>query len=100
MLAMSEVVDSFTGRPMIVLDNEFAFAHPSAFAIAQIAADIPVLLIQISTFSLIIYFMVGLTMSAASFFTYWIVIFAATMVSVISFTLYDVCQTKNNGISA
>lgn len=81
LLAMSEVTDSFHGRPVLIKHKGFAMFHPAAFCLAQIAADIPVLLFQISMFSLVVYFMVGLTMSAGAFFTYWIMVFATTMVS-------------------
>lgn len=80
LLAMSEVTDSFSGRPVLVKHKGFAYFHPAAFCIAQIAADIPVLLFQISMFSLVVYFMVGLTMSVGAFFTYWVMVFATTMV--------------------
>lgn len=80
LLAMSEVTESFSGRPVLIKQKGFAYFHPAAFCIAQIAADIPVLLFQISIFGLIVYFMVGLTMSAAAFFSYWIIIFTTTMV--------------------
>ncbi|KAJ5137696.1 ABC multidrug transporter atrF [Penicillium atrosanguineum] len=70
LLAMSEVTDSF---------HELCLLPPAAFCLAQIAADIPVLLFQISMFSLVVYFMVGLTMSAGAFFTYWILVFTTTM---------------------
>ncbi|PQE32262.1 ABC-2 type transporter protein [Rutstroemia sp. NJR-2017a WRK4] len=79
LLAMSEVTDSFTGRPVLAKHKAFALYHPAAFCIAQIAADIPVLLVQISHFSVVLYFMVGLKADAGAFFTYWIVIFATTM---------------------
>ncbi|KAJ5919837.1 ABC multidrug transporter atrF [Penicillium verhagenii] len=79
LLAMSEVTESFSGRPVLVKHKGFAYFHPAAFCLAQIAADIPVLLFQISMFSLVVYFMVGLTMSAGAFFTYWILVFATTM---------------------
>jgi ABC-type multidrug transport system ATPase subunit len=79
LLAMSEVTSSFSGRPVLAKHKSFALYHPAAFCIAQIAADIPVLLIQISHFSLVLYFMVGLKIDAASFFTFWILIFATTM---------------------
>jgi ABC-type multidrug transport system ATPase subunit len=79
LLAMSEVTSSFSGRPVLAKHKGFALYHPAAFCIAQIAADIPVLLIQISHFSIVLYFMVGLKMDAASFFTFWILIFATTM---------------------
>lgn len=79
LMAMSEVTDSFTGRPVLGKHKEFALYHPGAFVISQIAADLPVLLFQVSVFSIILYFMVGLKVTAAAFFTYWIVVFSTTM---------------------
>ncbi|KAI5464260.1 ABC-2 type transporter-domain-containing protein [Mariannaea sp. PMI_226] len=79
LLSMSEVTDSFTGRPVLLKHKSFAFFHPAAFCIAQIAADIPIILVQVSGFSLVLYFMVHLTMSASAFFTFWIVLIAVTM---------------------
>jgi ATP-binding cassette subfamily G (WHITE) protein 2 (SNQ2) len=79
LLAMSEVTDSFTGRPVLAKHKSFALYHPAAFCIAQIAADIPVILFQITHFSLVLYFMTGLKMDAGAFFTYWIVVFSTTM---------------------
>jgi ABC-type multidrug transport system ATPase subunit len=87
LLAMSEVTESFSGRPVLVKQKGFAYFHPAAFCLAQIAADIPVLLFQISMFGIVVYFMVGLTMSAAAFFSYWIIVFTTTMVS--HLTLFD-----------
>lgn len=81
LLAMSEVTESFAGRPVLLKHKEFALFHPAAFCIAQIAADIPVLLFQISLFSIVLYFMAGLTMSAGIFFTYWVLLLAVSMVS-------------------
>jgi ABC-type multidrug transport system permease subunit len=79
LLAMSEVTDSFSGRPVLAKHKSFALYHPAAFCIAQIAADIPVILVQISHFSIVMYFMVGLRVDAGAFFTYWVLIFATTM---------------------
>ena len=81
LLSMSEVTDSFTGRPVLLKHKSFAFFHPAAFCIAQITADIPVILFQVSTFSIILYFMVGLTSTAGAFFTFWVILVAITMVS-------------------
>lgn len=80
LLSMSEVTDSFSGRPVLIKHKNFAFFHPAAFCLAQITADIPVLLFQISIFSIVLYFMVGLTMAPDLFFTYWVIVFATTMV--------------------
>jgi ABC-type multidrug transport system permease subunit len=80
LMAMSEVTDSFTGRPVLLKHKSFALFHPAAFCIAQIAADIPVILFQVSIFSLVLYFMTGLTSSAGAFFTFWVILLAITMV--------------------
>ncbi|KAL4990726.1 ABC-2 type transporter-domain-containing protein [Aspergillus falconensis] len=79
LLAMAEVTESFQGRPVLIKHKSFAFFHPAAFCIAQIAADIPVLIFQVTIFALPVYFMVGLEMDAGVFFTYWILVFATTM---------------------
>ncbi|TVY47802.1 Protein SNQ2 [Lachnellula occidentalis] len=79
LLAMSEVVDSFSGRPVLAKHKAFAFFHPAAFCIAQIATDIPVLLFQVSHFSIVLYFMTGLKTDAGAFFTYWIIVLSVTM---------------------
>lgn len=79
LLAMSEVTNSFTGRPVLAKHRGFALYHPAAFCVAEIAADFPVILVQISHFSLVLYFMVGLTMDAGSFFTFWVFVFSQTM---------------------
>ncbi|KAG5933400.1 hypothetical protein E4U59_006897 [Claviceps monticola] len=78
LMSMSEVTDSFGGRPILVKHKSFAFFHPAAFCLAQIAADIPVILLQISVFSIILYFMVGLTMNSGAFFTFVVILFATT----------------------
>lgn len=78
MIWISEFVLIKTG-PILAKHKSFALFHPAAFCIAQIAADIPVLLVQVSHFSLVLYFMVGLKHDAGAFFTFWIIIFATTM---------------------
>jgi len=79
LLAMSEVTDSFSGRPVLAKHKAFALYHPAAFCLAQIAADIPILFFQTTHFSLVLYFMVGLKQEPGAFFTYFAVVFATTM---------------------
>jgi ABC-type multidrug transport system ATPase subunit/ABC-type multidrug transport system permease subunit len=79
LIALSEVTDSFTGRPVLAKHRSFALHHPAAFVIAQIATDIPILLFQITQFGLIIYFMVGLRSTAEAFFTFWAITFMAAL---------------------
>ncbi|KAK3321292.1 ABC-2 type transporter-domain-containing protein [Cercophora scortea] len=78
LMAMSEVQESFTGRPVLAKQKTFGFFHPAAFCIGQIAADVPIILLQVTVFGIIMYFMVGLTATAGAFFTYFVVLLAAT----------------------
>ncbi|KAI1855207.1 hypothetical protein JX265_006651 [Neoarthrinium moseri] len=79
LLSMSEVISSFQGRPVLLKHKHFAYFHPAAFCISEIASDIPLILFQISIFGIVLYFMVGLTMTAGAFFTYWIILIATTV---------------------
>ncbi|KAI9792877.1 MAG: hypothetical protein M1833_000989 [Piccolia ochrophora] len=77
--AMAEVTNSFAGRPVLAKHKSFALFHPAAFCIAQIVTDIPVLLFQVTQFSLVIYFLVGLKADVASFFTFYVILFTVSM---------------------
>ncbi|KAH9203103.1 ABC-2 type transporter-domain-containing protein, partial [Leptodontidium sp. 2 PMI_412] len=79
LLAQSEVTDSFFGRPVLAKQKGFALYHPAAFVIAQVIADIPIFLLQVTVFSLILYFLVGLTVSASAFFIFWFILFTTIM---------------------
>jgi ABC-type multidrug transport system permease subunit len=74
LLAMSEVTDSFAGRPILAKQKNFAFFNPAAFCVAQVAADVPILFCQVTTLVLTIYFMTALKATAAAFFTAWFVV--------------------------
>lgn len=78
-IALSKVTDSFTGRPILAKHRAFALYKPSAIVIAQIASDFPILLFQVTHFSIIMYFMVGLRTSAEACFTYWFTCFISAM---------------------
>ncbi|KAG5753808.1 hypothetical protein H9Q70_003571 [Fusarium xylarioides] len=70
LLALSEVTDSFTGRPILAKHRSFALYDPAAFCVAQVVADLPILAFQVTQFGLVLYFLVGLKTTAAAFFTY------------------------------
>ncbi|KAH7394625.1 ABC transporter [Pyrenochaeta sp. MPI-SDFR-AT-0127] len=78
LMAMSEVTDSYTGRPILAKHKNFAFFNPAAFCIAQVVADIPILLFQVTMFTVVIYWMTALKATAAAFFTAWAVIYVTT----------------------
>ncbi|WYZ41108.1 hypothetical protein EsH8_V_000003 [Colletotrichum jinshuiense] len=79
LIALSEVTDSFTGRPILAKHRSFALYRPAAICLAQIAADAPILLFQVTHFGLVLYFMVGLKLSAGAFFTYLVTNFVTAM---------------------
>ncbi|KAL4897880.1 ABC-2 type transporter-domain-containing protein [Aspergillus ambiguus] len=78
-VAMSEVTESFKGRPVLVKHKGFGLYHPAAFCLAQITADFPVLLFQCTIFAIVMYFMVGLKVDAGAFFTFWAILFTTTL---------------------
>ena len=79
LMAMSEVTDSFSARPVLAKHRSFALYHPAAYCIAQICADIPILCFQVTIFVLPLYWMTGLKATAAAFFTFWVLVFAVTL---------------------
>ncbi|KAF5005412.1 hypothetical protein FDECE_8133 [Fusarium decemcellulare] len=84
LIALSEVTDSFTGRPILAKHRSFALYNPAAVVIAQVVADLPIMLFQVTHFGLVLYFMVGLKTTAGAFFTY-LVINYLTALSMTSF---------------
>ncbi|KAL4778651.1 ABC-2 type transporter-domain-containing protein [Aspergillus varians] len=77
--SMSETTSSFMGRPIFSRHKRFGFYRPTAFCIANAITDIPIAIVQVSCFSLILYFMASLQMDAGKFFTFWIIIVANTL---------------------
>ena len=73
LLALGEVTDSFTGRPVLAKHRSFALYHPAAVVLAQVIADAPVLLFQVIQFSTVLYWMTGLRGTAAAFFTFLLI---------------------------
>jgi ABC-type multidrug transport system ATPase subunit/ABC-type multidrug transport system permease subunit len=73
LLALGEVTDSFTGRPVLAKHRSFALYNPAAFVIAQVVADLPILMFQVGHFSIVLYWMVGLKATAAAFFTFLLI---------------------------
>ncbi|KAH7024760.1 brefeldin A resistance protein [Microdochium trichocladiopsis] len=98
--AMSEVTDSFTGRPVLLKHKHFGFFHPAAFCIAQIAADIPIIICSTTSLSVVLYFMVGLTTTASAFFTFWVVLFATSMAMTAAFRFIGAAFSEFGAASA
>ncbi|KAF7184934.1 ABC multidrug transporter atrF [Pseudocercospora fuligena] len=78
LVAQSEVTDAFTGRPVLAKHKSFALHHPATWVLSQIITDIPIILVQVSAFSLVAYFLGGLSMDAGMFFIFWFAILSTT----------------------
>jgi ABC-type multidrug transport system permease subunit/ABC-type multidrug transport system ATPase subunit len=99
LMAMSEVTDSFAGRPILAKHKNFAFYNPAAFCIAQITADLPILFFQITIFIVVLYWMTGLKATAAAFFTCWFVVYLTTLVMTAFFRMVGAAFPNFNAAS-
>ncbi|KAF8314175.1 hypothetical protein DL93DRAFT_2228010 [Clavulina sp. PMI_390] len=79
LLSMTEVTASFSGRSILAKHKSFALFHPSSMVFAQVLADLPILMVQVSVLMLPIYFMTNLRRSGAAFFTLWIITYVTTL---------------------
>ncbi|KAJ5101248.1 hypothetical protein NUU61_003470 [Penicillium alfredii] len=77
--SLSETTGSFMGRPILARQKRFGFYRPTAFCVANAITDIPVVMVQVTCFSLILYFMSALRMNAGRFFTFWAIVIAQTL---------------------
>ncbi|KAL4955523.1 ABC-2 type transporter-domain-containing protein [Aspergillus filifer] len=79
LLALSELTDVFTHRPVMLKHKSFSFYRPSAYAIAQVVCDVPIIFVQVTLFELIVYFMANLQRTPSQFFINFLFIFLLTM---------------------
>ena len=79
LVALSELTDAFAARPILLKHKSFTFYRPAAFALAQLAADVPVVFIQVACFDLVTYFLTNLARTPAQFFINFFVLYVITM---------------------
>ncbi|PYH78160.1 ABC transporter [Aspergillus uvarum CBS 121591] len=87
LLAMAELTAFFSSRPIMLKHKTFSFYRPSAFALAQVVVDVPIIFIQVTLFELVVYFMSNLQRTASQFFINFLFIFTLTM------TMYSLFRT-------
>lgn len=59
-IMISELPGVFQGRVTLQKHRSYAMYHPSAYHLAQVVADLPLVFVQCFLFSIIAYFMYGL----------------------------------------
>ncbi|KAL3478070.1 ABC-2 type transporter-domain-containing protein [Aspergillus californicus] len=79
LLALAELTDVFTHRPVMLKHKSFSFYRPSAYALAQVVVDVPIIFVQVTLFELIVYFMSNLARTPSQFFINFLFIFTLTM---------------------
>ena len=67
LFSMSEVPASFANRPIILRHQKAAMYHPMVDALALTLVDVPFTLANMILFTIIVYFIAGLQVSAAQF---------------------------------
>ncbi|OQE46403.1 hypothetical protein PENCOP_c001G07055 [Penicillium coprophilum] len=79
LLAMAELTAAFESRPILLKHKSFSFYRPSAYALAQVVVDVPLVFIQVVIFDIVVYFMANLARTASQFFINLLIIFVLTM---------------------
>ena len=85
---MTELIKAVTGRDVIARHKEYAFYRPSAVSVARVVMDFPIIFIQVSVFTLVIYFVTGLDLEAGKFWIYFLFVFLGTMNMTALFRLF------------
>ncbi|KPI34416.1 Multidrug resistance protein CDR1 [Cyphellophora attinorum] len=79
LLAVTEISSLFSRRGIIAKQQNYAFYHPFADALATYIVDIPVKLVIAALFNLVFYFMTGLRTEASNFFIFLLFNFICTL---------------------
>ncbi|KAF7594206.1 hypothetical protein BBP40_009910 [Aspergillus hancockii] len=87
LLALAELTSFFENKPVVLKHKSFSFYRPSAFALAQVVVDVPIIFVQVTIFELIVYFMANLSRTPGQFFINFLFIFSLTM------TMYSFFRT-------
>lgn len=79
LLALAELTLAFSSRPILMKHKSFTLYRPSAYALAQVVADVPVIFVQIACFDIVLYFLSGLSRTASQFFINFLFLYFSTM---------------------
>ncbi|CAZ83268.1 unnamed protein product [Tuber melanosporum] len=78
-MQMYEAIDMTVGRSITSKHTTFAFYRPSALVLAKSLVDLPILMVQCSLYTVVLYFMAGLEVNAGKFFLNLLFVFACTV---------------------
>ncbi|KAF4631295.1 hypothetical protein G7Y89_g6838 [Cudoniella acicularis] len=79
LIAISEINNLYSQRPIVEKQASYAFYHPFTEAMAGIVADIPVKFAIATCFNIILYFLAGLRREPSQFFIFFLFNFVAIL---------------------
>ncbi|KAI9036665.1 ABC drug exporter AtrF [Aspergillus affinis] len=77
-LQLTELMPAVSGRAIVARHKDYAFYRPSAVAIARVVVDFPAIFCMVVPFTIIVYFMTGLDVSASKYFIYFLFVYTTT----------------------
>ncbi|KXG50355.1 CDR ABC transporter [Penicillium griseofulvum] len=77
-LQLTELMPAVTGRGIVARHKDYAFYRPSAVSIARVVVDFPAIFCMVVPFTIIVYFMCGLDVTASKFFIYFLFVYTTT----------------------
>ncbi|CAO3689827.1 unnamed protein product [Umbelopsis vinacea] len=78
-LSQAELPNVLAGRMTLQKHKSYAMYHPSAFHIARVITDIPIIVVQCAMYAIIVYFMMGFDPRADKFFVFLFINVLATL---------------------
>ncbi|KAK9760734.1 hypothetical protein K7432_014928 [Basidiobolus ranarum] len=91
-LSQAELPNVLAGRMTLQKHKSYAMYHPSAFHIARVVTDIPIVFVQCLMYSIIAYFMFGLDRDAGKFFVFLFTNVLITLTTTDLFRLLGNCS--------
>ncbi|KAK9762438.1 hypothetical protein K7432_011818, partial [Basidiobolus ranarum] len=91
-LSQAELPNVLTGRMTLQKHKSYAMYHPSAFHIARVVTDIPIVVVQCLMYAIITYFMFGLDRDAGKFFIFLFTNVLTTLATTDLFRLLGNCS--------
>ncbi|KAL4872051.1 hypothetical protein BDV12DRAFT_162939 [Aspergillus spectabilis] len=77
-LQLTELMPAVSGRAIVARHKDYAFYRPSAVAIARVVVDFPAIFCMTVPFTIILYFLAGLDVTASKFWIYFLFVYTTT----------------------
>ncbi|KYR00643.1 ABC transporter G family protein [Tieghemostelium lacteum] len=87
-LSQAELPMAFIGRRILQKQKSYAMYRPSAFHLAQVTSDLPIIFLQVFLFSIIAYFMFGLDYRADKFFIFCFILIGTALAATNLFRVF------------